>query len=113
MNFIDEVKAIENEIIDIRRQLHRIPELKLNLPNTVNYVKSKLDEYGIDYVTMVDGNAIVATIKGNGEGKCIAIRADMDGLPIEEKTGLPFASTNGNMHACGHDGHTAMALGAA
>lgn len=113
MNFIEEVKAIEDEIIEIRRELHKIPELKLELPNTVNFVKSKLDEYGIDYITMVDGNAVVATIKGNGDGKCIAIRADMDALPIEEKTGLPFASTNGCMHACGHDGHTAMALGAA
>src|SRR5699024_11113331 len=96
-----------------RRDLHRIPELGLDLPQTSRYVMERLDEMGVEYKTLIDGNAIVGLIKGKEEGKTIAIRADMDGLPIKEETGLPFASTNGNMHACGHDGHTAMLLGVA
>lgn len=69
---------------------------------------------GIEYKTLVNGNAIVGLIKGNSDGKTIGLRADMDALPIEEETGLEFSSTHkGCMHACGHDGHTAMLLGAA
>ena len=100
-------------MIQIRRDLHQIPELQLSLPQTVRYVCQQLDELGIPYYTLVGGNAIVATIQGKETGKCIAIRADMDALPIKENTGLPFSSKHeGRMHACGHDGHTAMALGA-
>ena len=69
---------------------------------------------GIEYKTLVNGNAIVGLIKGNSDGKTIGLRADMDALPIEEETGLEFSSIHkGCMHACGHDGHTAMLLGAA
>ncbi len=114
LDILKRVKDIEQEIITTRRDLHQIPELQLNLPKTVAYVSNKLDEMGIPYRKLVDGNAIVAEIKGNGDGKCIGIRADMDGLPIKENTGLPFTSKHdGCMHACGHDGHMAMALGAA
>lgn len=113
INVLDEVKKIESDIIKWRRDLHQIPELNLELPKTVKYISERLDEMGIEYHTLVEGNAIVALIKGGQEGKTIAIRADMDALPIREETGLPFASTNGNMHACGHDGHAAMLLGAA
>lgn len=108
------VKQKEEKIIQIRRDLHQIPELQLLLPQTVRYVCQQLDELGIPYYKLVGGNAIVATIQGKEAGKCIAIRADMDALPIQENTGLPFSSRHeGCMHACGHDGHTAMALGAA
>ena len=110
---IDEVKKIEQDIISWRRDLHQIPELGLELPKTSKYVMDRLDEMGIEYKVLVNGNAIVGLIKGNGGGKTLGIRTDMDGLPIVEETGLPFASTNGNMHACGHDGHTTMLLGAA
>lgn len=109
----EEVKRVEKDIISWRRDLHQIPELGLNLPKTTNYIASRLDEMGIEYKTIVDGNAIVGIIKGTRGGKTIALRADTDALPIKEETGLSFASTNGNMHACGHDGHTAMLLGAA
>lgn len=112
-DIVREVKNIEQEIISWRRELHKIPEIGLELPKTVKYVREKLDEMGIEYHTLVDGNAIVGIIKGNGDGKIIALRADMDGLPIKEETGLPFASTNNCMHACGHDAHTAILLGAA
>lgn len=108
------VKQKEEKIIQIRRDLHQIPELQLSLPQTVRYVCQQLDDLGIPYYKLVGGNAIVATIQGKEAGKCIAIRADMDALPIQENTGLPFSSRHeGCMHACGHDGHTAMALGAA
>ncbi len=84
------------------------------MPKTTNYITNKLDEMGIEYKTLVNGNAVVGLIKGIEEGNTIALRADTDALPIKEETGLPFASTNGGaMHACGHDGHAAMLLGAA
>ena len=114
MNVLEEVKKIEREIIQWRRDLHKIPELNLNLPKTTKYVEEKLKEMGIEYKTLLNGNAVVGLIKGNSEGKTIGLRADMDALPIEEETGLEFSSTHkGCMHACGHDGHTAMLLGAA
>jgi amidohydrolase len=112
-NVLEEVRRIESQIIEWRRGLHQIPELGLELPRTVEYIKRQLDEMKIEYHTLVNGNAIVGLIKGSEDGKTIAIRADTDALPIKEETGLEFASTNGCMHACGHDGHTAMLLGAA
>lgn len=113
MTFLNQAKKIEKTIIKDRRNLHKIPELQLDLPKTVAYVEDRLKSMGISYKKLVNGNAIVAEI-GSYNGKCIAIRADMDGLPITEETGLDFQSTHpGSMHACGHDGHTAMALGAA
>lgn len=113
LDVIKEVKKIEKQIISWRRDLHRMPELELQLPKTTAYVKKALDEMGIDYKELLEGNAFVGLIRGKEEGKTIALRADMDGLPIGEETGLDFASTNGAMHACGHDAHTAMLLGAA
>lgn len=110
---LEEVKKIESDIISWRRDLHQIPELNLELPRTSKYIRDKLDEMGIEYHTLINGNAVVGIIRGDQEGKTIALRADMDALPILEETGLPFASTNGCMHACGHDGHVAMLLGAA
>ncbi len=108
-----EVQDLKDDMIRWRRDLHQIPELELVLPKTVNYVSKVLDELEIPYKYLVNGNAIVGEIKGEQSGKVIGLRADMDGLPIVEETGLEFASKNRNMHACGHDGHTAMLLGAA
>ena len=113
IDVLQEVKKIEPDIINWRRDLHQIPELGLELPNTIKYIKGKLDEMGIEYKTLVNGNAIVSLIRGGKEGRTIALRADMDALPIKEETNLPFASTNGCMHACGHDAHASMLLGAA
>ncbi|MDR7857457.1 M20 family metallopeptidase [Tissierella sp.] len=112
-NIIEEVKKIENEIINWRRELHRIPEIGLNLPKTTKFIMDELDKMKIEYHTLINGNAIVGLIKGEENGKTIALRADIDALPIKEETGLEFASTNGCMHACGHDGHTAILLGVA
>ena len=86
----------------------------MDTPQTEAYIASQLREIGIEEIqTGVGGHGICAYIRGAKPGKCLVIRADCDGLPIREETGLPFASQNGNMHACGHDAHTAMALGAA
>jgi amidohydrolase len=105
-------KLIENEIIYWRRELHKIPELNNELPKTVKYILNQLEKMGIE-AKKLSSSGIVGLIRGNKPGKTIAIRADMDGLPIKEDTGLFFASTNDNMHACGHDAHVAMLLGAA
>lgn len=118
LNAIQAAKDVTNEMINWRRNLHQIPELGLELPQTVAYVTQVLDELGIEYdASYVEGNGIVAIIKGNKHIKevdrVLAMRADMDGLPIQEETGHSFASINENMHACGHDGHTSMLLGAA
>lgn len=112
INIIDEAKKIQDEIVNWRRNLHQIPEIGLELPRTAAYVAKELDEIGVDYKSNIAGSGILGFIEGVEEGKTILLRADMDALPIEEDTGLPFASTNGNMHACGHDAHTAMLLGA-
>ena len=106
-------KGVEKYIIEHRRQLHKIPELHLDLPKTLKYITDELDDLGINYEVYNDISSVVAVIDGREKGKTIAIRCDMDGLPIIEETGLPFASTNKNMHACGHDGHMAVLLGTA
>lgn len=97
---------------DIRRMLHRIPETQFNEFKTSGYICSVLDTLGIPYKKGYGGGTgIVAEIKGSGEGKCIALRADIDALPICEETALPFKSEHeGFMHACGHDAHMAIAL---
>ncbi|MEL7647893.1 MAG: amidohydrolase [Sedimentibacter sp.] len=101
------------DVVKWRRDLHQIPEVGQYLPQTSEYVCSQLDDMGVEYETGVGlESAIVATVKGNRNGMCIALRADMDGLPVKEETGLSFASVNGNMHACGHDAHTSIMLGA-
>lgn len=102
------------DIIRWRRALHSIPELRMETVETEALIIEFLREIGVkDIRSHVGGHGVCAVIQGELPGKCLAIRADCDGLPIREETGLPFASQNGNMHACGHDSHTAMALGAA
>ena len=105
------------DITGWRRHLHTIPELGFEEHQTAAFVVEKLKEFGItDITTGIGGTGIVAVIEGktNTSGRAIGLRADMDALPITEATGLPHASTHpGKMHACGHDGHTAMLLGAA
>lgn len=113
LNIIQEVNRIEEDIISWRRELHQIPEIGLDLPRTTKFIMDELDNMNIEYHTLVNGNAIVGLIKGKEEGKTIGLRADTDALPVKEKTGLEFASNNGCMHACGHDGHTAILLGVA
>ena len=105
------------EITEWRRDFHEHPELLFDVQRTAGIVAEKLREFGCDEVTEGIGRTgVVAVIKGKTDksGKVIGLRADMDALPIEEATGVDYASkTPGLMHACGHDGHTAMLLGAA
>ena len=94
----------------LRNELHQVPEIGFDLPKTTAIVKRELDAMGISYTEKFGKGSIVATIN-EGKSYTIGIRGDMDALPVQEETGLPYASRiNGVMHACGHDGHTAMAL---
>ncbi len=98
-----------------RQHLHSIPELEFECHETAAFVADRLREFGVDELHEgIAKTGIVAIINGQGEGPTIGLRADMDALPIPEETGVEYASTKpGNMHACGHDGHTTMLLGAA
>jgi len=110
----EECKDLQGYILGMRRDLHEIPELGFQLPETRAYVMAKLDEYGIPYKKSEKDSSLIATITGGKPGKTVALRADMDALPITEATGVSYCSRHeGRMHACGHDTHTAMLLGAA
>jgi amidohydrolase len=103
----------KEELVAIRRHLHAHPELSYHEEETAAYISKKLDEMGISHVGKVGGNGIVASI-GKPGGKVVALRGDMDALPILEENDVPYASKNkGVMHACGHDVHTTCLLGAA
>lgn len=106
---------IFEDIVGIRRDIHRHPELGTEETRTSSLVKEELLKYGVDEILNPAGTSVIGVIKGKkGAGKCIGIRCDMDALPVLEVTGLPFSSENhGIMHACGHDLHTAMMLGSA
>lgn len=127
---LEKARAIEKQIIADRRCLHQIPEVGVYTPKTAEYVKKRLSEMGIShhdcgihtqeerekmvfagYPDAPESTGVVGLI-GKG-GPCILLRADMDGLPMEETTGLDFASKGGTAHMCGHDAHAAMLLGAA
>ena len=115
MAVINRIAEFADEIVGWRRDFHRHPELGYNLPRTSSRVADLLRSFGVDeVVTGIAQTGVVGVIKGRGTGMTIGLRADMDALPINERTGSPYASqTPGQMHACGHDGHTAMLLGAA
>ncbi len=113
MNIKQKVWQMSGEIVRWRRELHQIPELGLHVPRTSAYIQRELEQMGIPYKTLLNGHAVVGWIEGKTPGKTLAIRADMDGLPLTEETGLPYRSVTGHMHACGHDGHMAILLGAA
>lgn len=101
------------QIVALRRDIHREPELGFDTERTAKKVLAALDGLPLDIEMGVARNGVVATLR-RGEGPTVALRADMDALPIEEETGLPFSSwIGGRMHACGHDGHTSMLVGAA
>jgi len=118
MNAIEKIKLLSQkyskEIISLRRKIHQKPELAFQEFETSKLIYSALKKLKLDRVQIIAGTGVVALIDGKQKGKCAALRADIDALPIHEKTGLPFASKNpGKMHACGHDAHTAMLYGAA
>ena len=108
-----ECKALQDYIVGIRRTLHQIPELGTDLPKTQAVICAELDKLGIEYRKNQGDSGVIGLIKGGKPGKTILLRADIDALPITEQTGLPFASKHeGCMHACGHDSHAAMLIGA-
>lgn len=116
MSVIPKIEAFAAELTEIRQDFHAHPELGFEEVRTSGIVAEKLRAYGVDEVHEgLGGTGVVALIKGQGGGnRRVGLRADMDALPIVEASGVPYASTNpGRMHACGHDGHTTMLLGAA
>lgn len=111
-NFINQAQLIKKDLLAYRRTIHSNPEVGATLPKTKAYVIEKLKEFGYS-PTEICESGIVATINGSKPGKTFLLRADMDALPMKENTNCEFKSTNGSMHSCGHDMHTAMLLGAA
>lgn len=110
----EKCKELQEELVRMRRELHQIPELGGDLPETRAYVEEKLRELGIPFVESKTDSGLIATIQGGKEGKTIALRADMDALPIKEDNEVDYISRHeGCMHACGHDTHMTMLLGAA
>ncbi len=115
MPVVNRIADFAEDMKTWRRHLHQIPELSFDLPKTAAYVADRLREFGVDELHEgIAQTGMVAIIKGQGPGPTIGLRADMDALPITEETGVDYASGHdGKMHACGHDGHTTMLLGAA
>lgn len=108
------IAALQPQIVHWRRQLHQQPELGFSEHKTAEFIRGKLTEWNISYQAGIAGTGIVATLTGHRPGPVLAIRADMDALPIQELNEVPYRSQHeGVMHACGHDGHVAIALGTA
>ena len=110
--FMEQAIAIKDDIVEYRRTIHSNPEVGAELPKTKAYVMDKLREFGYTAEEICE-SGIVTTIEGAKPGKTFLLRADMDALPMAEATSCDFKATNGAMHSCGHDMHTAMLLGAA
>jgi hippurate hydrolase len=116
MPILNRASELQSEATEWRRYLHANPEILYDVENTAAFVEARLRDFGVDeIVTGLGRTGLVGIIKGaGGDGRTIGLRADMDALPLDEISGKPWASTiPGRMHACGHDGHTAMLLGAA
>jgi carboxypeptidase Ss1 len=114
MDLLKEASAIEPEIINTRREIHEHPELAYHEEATAKLVADRLESLGIEVRRKVGGTGVLGVLKGQKPGRVVALRADMDALPLEEKAEVVFKSkTKGVMHACGHDTHVAMLLGAA
>ena len=115
MPVLNRIADYAPQMTEWRRHLHQHPETRFDCEQTAAFIASRLREFGITEIHEgIAQSGIVAIIEGQGEGPTIGLRADIDALPITEETGLPHASKNpGKMHACGHDGHTTMLLGAA
>ena len=115
MPVLNRIAGLSEEMATWRQHLHQHPELGFDLHETADFVAARLREFGVDEIhTGIATTGIVAIINGQKDGPTVGLRADMDALPIVEETGADYASVNdGVMHACGHDGHTTMLLGAA
>lgn len=111
VNFQKEAAQLQGQLVQWRRDLHRMPETGINLPQTMQYICDRLGEMQIPYKLHKDISCVEATI-GSGE-KCFLLRSDVDALPVTEEADVPFRATNGCMHGCGHDLHGTILLGAA
>ena len=108
------IQALQPQLVAWRRRIHQRPELGFKEWLTADFIRTQLDQWGIPYRDGVAETGLVAVIKGDSPGPVLAIRADMDALPIQEENQVPYRSQHdGIMHACGHDGHVAIALGTA
>ena len=113
-NILQKAKGLQQKLIDLRRDFHQHPELALQEFNTAKKVEKFLRELGMKTKMLVNGTGVCGYMKGSKPGKTLALRADIDALPVQEETEVPYKSQNaGVMHACGHDAHTAMLLVAA
>ena len=114
MNFLEEAKSREHEMIEMRRRIHIRPELAYHEVATAAFVAKRLGALGIETMPGVGGTGVLGIVRGGKGGRVVALRADMDALPVEEQADVDFRSrVKGVMHACGHDSHVAMLLGAA
>lgn len=113
INYLEEAQALQKELSWIRREIHKKPEVGMDLPITTAFVLDQLKKYGLQAEQVID-SGLVANIEGAKSGKTLLLRADMDALDITENSGEPFSSEiEGKMHACGHDMHTTILLGTA
>ena len=114
MKTIDRIQAYADELVAIRRDIHAHPEIGFEEKRTSEIVARMLASWGIEVHAGIGKTGVIGILKGRGTGRTIGLRADMDALPMDEQTNLPFASKNpGKFHGCGHDGHTTILLGAA
>ncbi|MFL6113430.1 MAG: M20/M25/M40 family metallo-hydrolase, partial [Catenulispora sp.] len=123
MTYTDDAKGLQEDLVRLRRDLHRIPEIGLDLPRTQERVLAVLAGLPLEISTGRELNSVVAVLRGTKPGPesatdgaarpAVLLRGDMDALPVVERTGRDFAAEGPNMHACGHDLHTAMLVGAA
>jgi amidohydrolase len=115
VDLLEDARELQDDLVELRRTLHREPEIGLQLPRTQQHVLAALDGLPLTITTGGAGlSSVVAVMRGGAStGRSVLLRSDMDALPVAEETRLDFASTNGAMHACGHDLHTAILVGAA
>ncbi|WP_125615792.1 M20 metallopeptidase family protein [Specibacter cremeus] len=113
MDFVEEAKTLLPGLKELRRALHRDPEIGLDLPRTQQKVLDALNDLGLDITLGTRTTSVTAVLRGATDGPTVLLRGDMDALPVVEENDLPYRSTNGAMHACGHDLHTAGLVGAA
>jgi len=113
-NFLNDAREIQSELEAIRRHIHQEPEIGLDLPKTQAKIVAALDGLGLEISTGKSLSSVTAVLRGNNSNKTVLLRADMDGLPVTELADVPYKSTiDGAMHACGHDLHVSMLIGAA
>lgn len=113
MSLHDDALGLAPDLVRLRHDLHRFPELGLDLPRTQERVLQALDGLPLEVSLGTGLSSVTAVLRGGRPGPAVLLRGDMDGLPVVEKTSVPFAAENGAMHACGHDLHTTMLAGAA